>query len=645
MELIGDFVFFTQGPKLLSFDLESQQTKTHVAHSDEIISLTQSNNILYSGGRDGLIIKWSLPSLTSFKINSPIKLLASSPDSLYFLKSNTLILYKLDLTSDTYHQSPFFKGLLGDALNLKLNSNYTNIILLKTRSVIILNILTQNPRIYEHNAPLTVISIHPQDKYIAIGDCTGQIIKIYDTNNSKMHWHAHKVTSLIFTNDGNFMISGGEEGVAVLWHESTNEKTFLPRLGTIISEIAVSKNNDLYIIKLIDGSVKVFRTSDYKQIGAYVKLISPKITPGGQVYTGIVWNQKTMVLNGAPGFLQFYEPESGKIDFFDCEGRNPICRSNEEYPNPLHVIQVAFNDIFMATLQISDSKYMKISQLKFWKDHKVNTLIMHPQSDTSHKLFNYQNAFVTLGKSSFVLWEFNQQWKGSIERHRQNLPCLAYCASDNLYVSFGHIITEWNQQMECIKEVYEPNSKHIQHLQRSGTMLIAGTESSIHIYLDDIILWSLELEFIHGIIANGDHFIVGLNASKYTPHDIRAWRTNILLKFSYEKNAPEKIYKVDSPLAFSLYNENVVILDKFFEYVNLDHEKTLAHDLFPEIKKYEEVDKKRIAMDQKKGDAKLISRYIQSNELKWLNNVNSHELPSSEEFFKYIIEASSKGYE
>ena len=49
MEVIGEFVFFAQGPKLLSLQIESSKTTIHTHHSDEITCMTQSCGILYTG--------------------------------------------------------------------------------------------------------------------------------------------------------------------------------------------------------------------------------------------------------------------------------------------------------------------------------------------------------------------------------------------------------------------------------------------------------------------------------------------------------------------------------------------------------------------------------------------------------------------
>lgn len=634
MEVIGELVFFTQGQKLLSLDIESNKIKVHIGHSDDITSLAQCSNLLFTGSLDGCIVKWCLPSIISYKINSAIKLMTAGVSEIYFLKANTQVLYKLDISSDSIHPTSYFKGLLNDAIDLKYKSE--NIVLLKPYSVVVHHTPTSNASTYDYNILLTALAIHPQDKYIAIGNNIGQIIKLYPNYSSTLHWHAHKVTNIDFTSDGNYMLSGGEEGVVVLWHETTNQKTFLPRLGCTIKKISVSIENNYYVIKLVNNLIKVFRTSDYKQIAGYTTLVSPeKMLPGSRVHTGIVWQDSHAVLNAGPGFVQLYDTETGTIEFIDCENRNLITRSNEDYPYPLEVKEIKFIEDFMSVLLVSDSKYMKLSQLKFWKGKILNTLIMHPHGDTAHKIITHLNYFVTIGRTSFIVWEYKNQWSGVVERKHGNLNCLTGASSKFLYVSFENVITEWDDKMECTKEIFEPTGNPVVYLEISEDSLIAGTVDSIHIFRNGIITWSIELGYIHGICAENDNFVVGLNASKYTPSQIRKTRTNILLKFNTQSSIPVKIYKVNNIHSFTIKNSNVIVIDKFFEYNNLDTEnKTYAEDI-PFYKVPEISDNHTY---KKNG---LVSRYLETNHLEWLDKALSHDLPDTNAFFSQIVLASS----
>jgi NET1-associated nuclear protein 1 (U3 small nucleolar RNA-associated protein 17) len=55
---------------------------------------------------------------------------------------------------------------------------------------------------------------------------------------STWHWHASAVGTLVFSEDGAYVLSGGEEAVLVLWQVETGVKQFLPRMGAPIRFIA-----------------------------------------------------------------------------------------------------------------------------------------------------------------------------------------------------------------------------------------------------------------------------------------------------------------------------------------------------------------------------------------------------------------------
>ena len=79
-----------------------------------------------------------------------------------------------------------------------------------------------------------------------------------------LHWHAHAVSALQFTPDGAQLLSGGEEGVLVLWkmHSGTaagsDGREFVPRLGAPIVSLAVASGYENteqeYVVCLADGS-------------------------------------------------------------------------------------------------------------------------------------------------------------------------------------------------------------------------------------------------------------------------------------------------------------------------------------------------------------------------------------------------------
>ncbi|ORY73049.1 hypothetical protein BCR37DRAFT_384849 [Protomyces lactucae-debilis] len=77
----------------------------------------------------------------------------------------------------------------------------------------------------------------------------------------KLHWHAQACTTLQFALDGAYLLSGGHEGVLVLWQLATSGKQFLPRVGTAIRAIGVSAKSTQYAVKLEENTVKVLSAS------------------------------------------------------------------------------------------------------------------------------------------------------------------------------------------------------------------------------------------------------------------------------------------------------------------------------------------------------------------------------------------------
>ncbi|AFZ80233.1 hypothetical protein BEWA_030860 [Theileria equi strain WA] len=61
-----------------------------------------------------------------------------------------------------------------------------------------------------------------------------------------LHWHAHGVNCMSFNRDGSILLSGGEEGVLVIWHLNSNSKKFVTRLGSAIFHLGISNSEDLY---------------------------------------------------------------------------------------------------------------------------------------------------------------------------------------------------------------------------------------------------------------------------------------------------------------------------------------------------------------------------------------------------------------
>lgn len=136
---------------------------------------------------------------------------------------------------------------------------------------------------------LTCLAFHPSEDYFATGDDKGNIRMWYclddhaPTNSvgvekraqtTTLHWHAHAVSSLSFTPNGAYLLSGGEESVLVIWQLHTGKKEFVPRVGAPISTIAVATGGDSeeYLLGLVDATFTFVSAATLKISRSYSRI-------------------------------------------------------------------------------------------------------------------------------------------------------------------------------------------------------------------------------------------------------------------------------------------------------------------------------------------------------------------------------------
>lgn len=152
---------------------------------------------------------------------------------------------------------------------------------------------------------LTCLAFHPTDDFFATGDNKGIVRLWYCLNESiptgvsdvekkapttTLHWHAHAVSSLAFTANGAYLLSGGEEAVLVIWQLHTGKKEFIPRVGAPIASITLStvrSREEEYLLGLSDasfafvrsGTLRISRTFAKVKLGVYhtVDLCQPHL--------------------------------------------------------------------------------------------------------------------------------------------------------------------------------------------------------------------------------------------------------------------------------------------------------------------------------------------------------------------------------
>jgi len=211
------------------------------------------------------------------------------------------------------------------------------------------------------------------------------------------HWHAHEVKSLVFTVDGVYLLSGGLEGVLVMWQLETGKRNYLPRLGGQVVSIAPSLHPSLFAIACMDNSIKLLNigTMDIERTiqGICPVFPTPKELTTRPCIVSIDPAEGQIVVASHNLSLQFYDSASDKhVADVQVTARNYVNDSRDEAEGPSTcVTHVAFSGdgSCMATVDVRlpEQSIGGASCLKFWDRQpgklkfSVNTQIDEPHGE------------------------------------------------------------------------------------------------------------------------------------------------------------------------------------------------------------------------------------------------------------------------
>ncbi|OCB85603.1 hypothetical protein A7U60_g7252 [Sanghuangporus baumii] len=255
---------------------------------------------------------------------------------------------------------------------------------------------------------LTCLTFHPTEDYFATGDETGQIRLWYCLDNrltvsettkdrkaqtTTMHWHAHSVSSVAFSKNGSYLLSGGEESVLVIWQIQTGRKEFVPRLGSPISTITVRTNGETeeYLAGLSDGSY-LFVDSASLAVNRTIACIrlDPKGT-GRAAHTPVPLaahrKTSTLILPAShPSSLQIFSPTTSALSELEISSTNRVSRRDEKEIEFARVdfVAVSPSGDWMATVDVreNDEEFSAEVNLKIWRwdssTWSLNTRVERP---------------------------------------------------------------------------------------------------------------------------------------------------------------------------------------------------------------------------------------------------------------------------
>ncbi|KAF7195343.1 U3 small nucleolar RNA-associated protein 17, partial [Pseudocercospora fuligena] len=151
--------------------------------------------------------------------------------------------------------------------------------------------MTVPPQCVDAKAILTMSKKNkalPAELVLAVGNADGKIHVYSDLaslfgspHNATLpaprilHWHREAVSTVKFSRDGNYLISGGKESVMVIWQLETGHKQFLPHLTAEIERIVVSPDGTRYAVQMGDNSIMVLSTSELKPVANFAGLQLP----------------------------------------------------------------------------------------------------------------------------------------------------------------------------------------------------------------------------------------------------------------------------------------------------------------------------------------------------------------------------------
>lgn len=263
--------------------------------------------------------------------------------------------------------------------------------------------------------PLTCLAVHPHEEYFATGDVKGVVRLWYCLNpnlvkvvgvekksqTSAFHWHAHAVSSVAFSTNGAYLLSGGEEAVLVIWQLHTGKCEFVPRVGSPIKSVVVSPpktSDEEYLLELADATHTFISSTTLKLSRVFARIkLAPSVSNGfpSSSSTPLAFHglSETLVLPSShPSSLQTFSPSAlTLVAELEVSPSNRVSRRDEKMLEPTRVERTVISSTgeWMATVdrREGDECFRGEVYLKFWYWDKKNAFwILNTRIDRPHGL-------------------------------------------------------------------------------------------------------------------------------------------------------------------------------------------------------------------------------------------------------------------
>lgn len=130
-----------------------------------------------------------------------------------------------------------------------------------------------------------------------------------------LHWHPHPFTSILAPAHSDLVLTGGEEGVVVLWYPNSQQPGFIPRVAPAITHMAVSADGVRLVVCGNDNTLRFVEVSQKKVRVAITGLglgALPSTAPIGRIArAGLAFDQRSqellVAMPGNSALLQRYD--------------------------------------------------------------------------------------------------------------------------------------------------------------------------------------------------------------------------------------------------------------------------------------------------------------------------------------------------
>ena len=343
-------------------------------------------------------------------------------------------------------------------------------------------------RTLKHSSAITRLQYHPKEPCLVLADRHGQIVMWYCLEaraaihpQRTLHWHANEVTDMAFTSAGQYLLSGGEEAVLVLWQIESGLRQYLPRLGDPIHFVTVSADDRWVAVSTRDNVVHLVSLTSGSTLSVSKAIRGCKAIPSktSSAICKTSSSSSALILPGNPGTLQVYDPVKDSVEgILEVAPQNRPTGFAPQGKKVLEIVRSAVSSCgkWMVTLEQRNSrkplKTILTARLKFWGKQDENSttwallsIVDRPHGDLITDLCIWKDqqgipyAASTSRDGTFKLWKINLEhgiWTCYHVGSYHDIPATSVSVNSDgtrLAVVYGASVTIWRLEDVCLVEV------------------------------------------------------------------------------------------------------------------------------------------------------------------------------------------------